>query len=119
MSPKTIRKYLQLLKPFMAIDKRIQVCTVATLLEVALAEAKGETVSTKDIGKRVGLQSGTSTRNVYCWTKDGGLYDSGREDFIEIEMAKEDRRFRNLSLTPKGRHFVEALLALLDDDEED
>lgn len=55
------------LRRFNQFDGKMQVSTILTLLEIALAEAKNEDISVQDIEKRVGLMSGTASRNVYYW----------------------------------------------------
>lgn len=94
---------------FNQFDSKIQVSTILTLLEIAAAEQRGEDISVQDIEKRVGLQSGTASRNVYYWG-EGHKEMKGGHQMITIDFDINDRRRRSLRLTAKGKAFIRDML---------
>ncbi len=99
-----LAKAIDFLGRFSAFSPNMQVSTVMTLLEIARADLTGQSISTQDIERRVGLLSGTASRNIYYWEK-GHKEMSGGHDFVSVGFGA-DRRRRSLELTPKGRAFV-------------
>lgn len=98
------------LQRFNQFDPKMQVSTVLTLLECAAAEQRGDDISTQDIERNIGLQSGTASRNAYYWAQ-GHKDMRGGHEMITIDFHPTDRRKRSLQLTPKGRAFVRQLLS--------
>ncbi|MBT1154402.1 winged helix-turn-helix transcriptional regulator [Aminobacter anthyllidis] len=96
---------IRALKRFSQFDHKMQVSTILTLLEIALAERNNEEISVQDIEKRVGLQSGTASRNTYYWG-EGHRENTGGHEMINIGFAPNDRRKRTLRLTNKGKAFI-------------
>lgn len=107
-----INTLLNMLYKFNQFDTKMQVSTIITLLEIAKSEVNGREISTGDIEKRVGLLSGTATRNVYYWA-DGHKDVRGAHQFVEVKLDISDRRRRLLRLTHRGRAFVSQLLELI------
>jgi DNA-binding MarR family transcriptional regulator len=109
MNTETDQKELPLviaaLRKFNNFDSKMQVSTILTLLEIALAEQRSQDISVQDIEQRVGLQSGTASRNVYYWG-EGHKDMRGGFEFINIGFDPNDRRKRSLRLTNKGKAFV-------------
>jgi DNA-binding MarR family transcriptional regulator len=97
------------LRKFAQYDTKMQVSTVLTLLEIAAARTKGEAISVQDIEKNVGMQSGTSSRNVYYWG-EGHKDMKGGLEYITIDFDPQDRRKRSLALTNKGKAFINELI---------
>lgn len=77
--------------------------------EIAAAQDRGEDISVQDIERKVGMKSGTASRNVYYWG-EGHKDMTGGYEFITIAFDPSDRRKRSLRLTNKGRAFVNQLL---------
>lgn len=104
-----VRKLINALQPFATLDNKMQVSTILTLLEVAAAEEHGENCSNADIAKKVGLRSGTSSRNIHYWA-EGSKDVTGAYEYVRVDFHPEDRRLRALRLTPKGRAFISRVL---------
>ena len=100
-----LRATIAVLKRFSQFDHKMQISTVQTLLEVAEGKLRGDSVSVQDIEKRVGLQSGTASRNVYYWG-DGANGVTGAHQMVSIGFDPTDRRKRTIGLTAKGRTFL-------------
>jgi len=105
----TLHSIISTLSRFNQFDPKMQVSTVLTLLEIASAEERGDSISVQDIEKRVGLQSGTSSRNVYYWA-EGHKDMRGGQGMVSIGFAPDDRRRRSLRLTNKGKAFIRELV---------
>lgn len=97
-----------MLQKFSQFDPKMQVSTILTLLEIAKADIRGTPISTGDIEKRVGLLSGTATRNVYYWGEGHSAMRGGHE-YVDVKMDINDRRRRVLRLTNKGKAFINNL----------
>lgn len=106
---KEIRQVIETLRKFSTFDHKMQVCTMLTLLEIAYAEKLGRDISTRDIETRVGLKSGTASRNVYYW-EDGHQENTGGLGFVSVHINHADRRTRDLRLTAKGVGFINSLV---------
>ncbi|MER9524147.1 hypothetical protein NKI96_11230 [Mesorhizobium sp. M0292] len=96
------------LQRFNQFDPKMQVSTVLTLLEIAAAEQADREISVQDIERRVGLKSGTASRNCYYWA-EGHKDMTGGYEMIRIDFDQNDRRKRSLTLTNKGRAFIRNL----------
>lgn len=97
------------LRRFNQFDGKMQVSTILTLLEIAHAEAKNEDISVQDIEKRVGLMSGTASRNVYYWG-EGHKDMRGGHEMVNVGFDPSDRRKRSLRMTNKGKAFINELV---------
>ncbi len=106
---KSLRDVMSALYRFNQFDPKMQVSTILTFLEIAAAEQRGDQISVQDIERKVGMLSGTSTRNVYYWG-DGHKDMRGGHQMIKIDFDPNDRRRRALSLTAKGKAFLSQLL---------
>lgn len=104
-----MRSLKRVLYRFNQFDPKMQVSTILTLLEIAEAEMEGATISVQDIEKKVGLLSGTSSRNVYYWG-EGHKDMRGGHEMITIGFDVSDRRKRSLRMTSKGKAFINQLL---------
>lgn len=105
-----LKATIETVKAFSTIDGKMQLHTLQTLLEIALASLQKRDISNRDVEVRVGLQSGTATRNVWYWTQDGTPEMSGSSGFVEIKFDPSDRCKRRLVMTPKGRTFIKGAL---------
>lgn len=106
---KSLRDVMSALYRFNQFDPKMQVSTILTFLEIAAAEQRGDQISVQDIERKVGMLSGTSTRNVYYWG-DGHKDMRGGHQMIKIDFDPNDRRRRALNLTAKGKAFLSQLL---------
>jgi len=87
---------------FSTLDTKMQISTVLCLLEIAMADEKGIEVSVNDIGAKMGLQSGTASRNISYWAT--GTRDmTGAFEYVKIDFHSHDRRLRRLTLTQPVR----------------
>jgi DNA-binding MarR family transcriptional regulator len=106
--PLSLGQAIRQLSRFNALDRKMQVSTILTLLEVAAADQINEEITIGDIERRTGMRTGTSTRNVYYWA-EGHAEVRGGHRFIEIISDEKDKRRRLLKLTPLGRSFIRSL----------
>lgn len=104
-SEKALSQVISTLRKFAQFDTKMQVSTILTLLEIALAEERREDISVQEIEKRVGLGSGTASRNVYYWG-EGHRQMTGGYEMITITFDPNDRRRRSLRMTNKGVAFI-------------
>lgn len=109
MTTRDLNTLVGAFRRFNQFDTKMQVSTILTFLEVALAELEGREISVHDIEKRVGMKSGTASRNVYYWA-EGHKDMTGGHRLITVTMNREDRRKRDLRLSPKGEAFLNQLL---------
>lgn len=100
-----------MLKHFSAIDPKMQVSTVLTLIEISEAEIGEREISVKDVEQSVGLQSGTASRNVAYWA-EGHKEMNGGHNYVHIAFGT-DRRRRALTMTDTGRAFLSASMSEL------
>ena len=103
-----LRNVIAALAPFNSMDTSMQISTILCLLEIAKAEEQGEEIGVGDVAKRVGLHSGTASRNIAYWAK-GAPNITGAHDYVRIDFHSTDRRLRSLTLTPKGKAFVKQI----------
>ena len=104
-----LTKFIRALKRFSQFDTKMQVSTMLTLLEVADAALAKEDISVQDLERRIGLLSGTASRNVYYWA-EGHNDMRGGHNMVNVEISPQDRRRRDLTLSPKGRAFINNVL---------
>jgi DNA-binding MarR family transcriptional regulator len=104
-----LREVISTLRKFSTFDHKMQVSAMLTLLEIAYAEALGRDISTNDIETRVGLKSGTASRNIYYW-EGGHQENTGGHGFVSVRINPNDRRRRDLRLTAKGTGFINSLI---------
>lgn len=104
-----VKDLINCLRKFAALDPKMQVSTVLTLLEVADAEKNHKVISNIDIANKVGLKSGTSARNIHYWA-EGAKDITGAYEMIRVDFHPEDRRLRSIRLTPKGKAFINQIV---------
>lgn len=93
---------------FNQFDPKMQVSTILVLLEIAAAEARGDEITVQDLEQRIGLKSGTASRNVYYW--EAGHPDMrGGHGMVSVRIHPIDRRKRLLAMTTKGKAFLKQL----------
>lgn len=105
-----LRALIRQLRHFNNIDTKMQVSTILTLLEIALAAEGRDECSVQDIENKVGLKSGTASRNVYYWSERGpkDMPNSGY-GLVSVGFDPEDRRKRSLELSQRGKAFINTL----------
>ncbi len=105
-----LEKLIRTLRRFNEFDPKMQVSTILTLLEITEAELKGDEISVQDLEKKIGLLSGTASRNVYYWGEGHKQMPSGGHEMVTVGMSSQDRRKRTLKLSHKGKAFMRNLL---------
>ncbi|MDF1685309.1 MAG: hypothetical protein P1U50_00850 [Parvibaculaceae bacterium] len=111
MKSNEIKRLITAIQCFSELDTKMQASMMLTLLEVANAEATGTPISVKDLESKVNILSGRSTRNVYYW-EDGHQETRGGYQFVEVHIDPLDRRRHLISMTRKGRAFVEKAVSI-------
>jgi DNA-binding MarR family transcriptional regulator len=99
-----INEFARGLELFRSVDSEMGVQTMLCFLFVA----QRGTVSQKDVEVSLGVTNAGASRNISYWT-DRRFDRRPGKGFIERVEDDYDRRFRTLSLTPKGRAFYERL----------
>jgi DNA-binding MarR family transcriptional regulator len=89
---------------FSRVDPEMQLSTMLTFLEIA----KRGHCTQKDIELVLGLTNASASRNVGYWCEWQRHQVPGR-GFVTREENPEDRRYKLLRLTPKGKAFYERL----------
>lgn len=107
----TLNRAIGMLEKIRTIDPEMQAQTVLTLLMVA----RNPGISQVDIATKLDIAKSTVSRNVTAL----GDYKKQRSTrggygFIEQRIDPENRRYRQLYLTPEGEQAVNQLLAPLD-----
>ncbi|MEP1206074.1 MAG: hypothetical protein ABJL64_20120 [Rhizobiaceae bacterium] len=105
METKTI---ISALHHFRKIDNKMQVSMILSFLEIAAAQDRNEVIGVQEVDRKVGLQSGTASRNVAYWGV-GAPNISKAMEFVNIDFDPRDRRKRVLTLTPKGKAFYKKI----------
>lgn len=105
IDPKAIQSTINVLRRFSQFDHKMQVSAILTLLEIAEMQRKGEAASVQDIEKKIGLLTGTASRNVYYWA-DGAAGMTGAHQMVNVGFDPTDRRKRVLTLNAKGLAFI-------------
>lgn len=107
---KLIRKLLRLLEEFKKLDSEMPLQQIVTLVEVALANEEG--ISVSDLAVRVGNSTSSTSRNVAIL----GEYGRGKSAGLEVVKAvvnPMDRRYQLVKLTPKGQRVIDQLVEVL------
>ncbi|WP_421868831.1 hypothetical protein [Pararhizobium sp.] len=97
------------LRRFNQFDTKMQVSTMLTILEVAAAGLDKRPIAVQDLEQKIGMLSGTASRNAYYWA-DGHKDMKGGHMMVDIKISSADRRRRELSLTAKGKAFLQSLI---------
>lgn len=101
MHPNTLLNVCDLLQE---VDSQIQIQTLKCLLYVA---ARGQ-CSQKDLEVTLGMTNASASRNISYWTERRFDRKPGK-GFIERVEDEYDRRFKSLTLTKKGKAFMQRL----------
>lgn len=109
MTVEEIQKFMKTLRTFNAMDPKMQVSTVLTLCEIAMADMTKQEMVVQDIQKKVGVSSGAATRNVYYWEEGYGKDDTGGHNYVMLKVSTKDRRLRTCHLTNSGKAFINNL----------
>ncbi|MBL4783858.1 MAG: hypothetical protein JKY49_00370 [Cohaesibacteraceae bacterium] len=104
-----IEELIRQLGYFSSIDNNMQVGTILALLQVALAVSRGGHGTTELVEKKVGMGSGTASRNVRYWGS-GHKSMSKAMKYMTNEMDPEDNRKRVLRLTHTGEAFIDKIM---------
>lgn len=102
MHPNTLMTVLDLLHK--DVDDQIQIQTLRCLLYVA---SRGQ-CSQKDLEQSLGMTNASASRNISYWTERRFDRKAGK-GFIERSEDEFDRRFKSLTLTRKGKAFMQKL----------
>ncbi len=87
------------------VDLEVQAQTLVCLLYVA---QYGE-ITIKELGKRMGMSTASASRNAGYW----GPWNKGKpgQGMIEYREDHMDRRIKYVTLTSKGKRFLDKLAA--------
>lgn len=110
---KDIQPGIDFLQRFSQYDLKMQISTAMTLLYIARHQDRPEGVTTADIQNWVGLKTAAASRNSNYW--GDGAKDMPNSGFglITVTENPNDRRKRELRLTPRGEAFVNQLEEIL------
>lgn len=100
------RSVFTLISVFRDLDQDMPMTQAICFLWVALNEGRTQV----ELRQALNMPSATSSRNLAALSKVHRLGKAGH-NLIEWAENPEDRRAKLLYLTPKGRAFVETLLA--------
>lgn len=105
---KQFRSLFSVVTQFRDLDSEMPVQQMQVLCWVALNEGKTQ----RDLRTSLDMPSSTSSRNIAALSK---VHRLGKEGLGLIDFVDdpEDRRAKRLWLTPKGRAFINKLLATL------
>ena len=96
-----LKRFVRGLEMFASVQPDMQIQTMLAYLYTALREGSNQ----KDIENLLGVSNASASRNIYYWTKEfkPGIPGKG---FISQDIDPDDRRFRVVTLTPKGKTFA-------------
>lgn len=103
-----IRKAHRVLESFRAIDPDMSISCALALLYSAEEEIQ------RDVEARLGLSNASASRNVAYWSKQHKRGVPGK-DFISQYVNPDDRRYRRIDLTAKGKAFIDQLEKTMED----
>ncbi|GGD03612.1 MarR family transcriptional regulator [Pyruvatibacter mobilis] len=106
-SKRTIGRLINTIEAFRVLEPDIQAQTIMTFLMAARKEGVGM----REMQDHLGVARSTMSRNVGILSSTG--YRKGVPGFglIEAREDPEDRKAKQVYLTPKGRRFLENLLS--------
>jgi DNA-binding MarR family transcriptional regulator len=108
----TLRRMAWAIEAARMLDDAMPLQTLAVFLDAAIHEGEPEN-SVSEIGKRVGLQSSSASRNVAALSKWHWLKKPGLELLDTVPDPMEMRR-KIVALTPKGRRLAEQIIGALE-----
>ena len=113
VSGNQLKKLQNIVSAFRLLDQVMPIQTVAAFLFVANNDEKGKRTTMTDIAKHLDFQAATITRNVsnlsdWTYQKEKGL------GLVKMEYDPQDQRVKLVTLTGKGRSFVQTLKEKLD-----
>lgn len=87
---------------FFALDRNLTIYQMMAFMYAATHEAGTQ----RGLEEILGVNAGSVNRAIRVWTEYEKYPDRPGHDFIEVIPDPQDRRYRQLHLTPKGRAFV-------------
>ena len=101
---RTLTKYLR------SLDRSMTMFQIEAFLIVA--EDPGITM--RDVEERMGVANATTSRNINYWCK-WRRYETPGMDFLSIDPDPRDRRYKIVTVTPKGEAFLAKVNELMGD----
>lgn len=106
---KGLRTLYQAVQMFRDLDPELQTQTVVCFLMIAEAR---EDMPMRDLQAALGMPSSSTLRDVAALSKHHRLGRPGL-DLVEAYEDLNDRRFKLVRLTPKGKAFRSRIIALM------
>lgn len=97
-------KFAREVEEFSKVDPELQLNTLLVFLYVA----QRGVCTQKDVELHFGMNNATASRNVAYWTEHK-RYEQAGQGFVKREEDPKDRRYKLLSLTPKGKRFYDTI----------
>jgi DNA-binding MarR family transcriptional regulator len=108
MNKQEIKQFMALIQQFRTVDPEMQAQTILTILNVALHEEHPDGYCIKDLSEQLGLTQASASRNVMSWSHLTRAKVKG-PDFIQALECPVNRSRKRLSMTLKGRLFLESI----------
>ncbi len=108
-----IQPGIEFLRRFEQFDIKMQLSTALALLYIARHQDRPQGVTTGDIHNWIGLGSAAASRNVNYWAEGTPDMPNSGLNLVSVRISPNDRRKRELRLTPRGENFVAELEAIL------
>ena len=95
----------------LAIDAFAEISPYLTAAQIRtfLFVAERDVCTQKDLELGLGMLNSGASRNVAFWVGNSKIGTSAPVPFLRSEVDPENRRFRLLSTTPKGRSFYKKI----------
>jgi len=100
------RAVIRVLEQFKSIDPDITLPSMLALLYIA--EDDGERENQWHMEQKLGMSNATASRAASHWFKWKRPKVAGH-DFMVSEVDPDDRRYKILHLTPRGRKFIDQI----------
>lgn len=101
-------RLIKLIEEFRKFDDTMEVQTIVTFLVVAM----NPDIQLRDLQQKVGFSGAAASRNAAVLSdlpRKGGAPGHG---LIEMRIAADDRRQRELRLSPKGRRVWQTIMSI-------
>lgn len=102
------RKAIRLFEHFKNLDSDMSVSCALALLYAEESDTQ------RDLETKLGLSNAAASRNVAYWT-EWKRYEVAGMNMLETREKPEDRRYRLVDYTPKGKAFVAQIVNLIGD----